>query len=158
MRKFGRIDANYRSLPDGHFPDRRPLGNLHFGNGTHRPLLWIPPCRVADFEGEKTDIIPGMSEPNPTFIWETITAHRRSAALKAGVELGVFDAFRNGPITAANLASKIGVGASHAHPLRFPNRPGAHTAILQTFSIETVFSLSPRTAKDVFKLSQKLNI
>lgn len=64
---------------------------------------------MVDFEGEKTDIIPGMSEPNPTFIWETITAHQRSAALKAGVKLGVFDALRNGPITAANLASEIGV-------------------------------------------------
>lgn len=45
-----------------------------------------------------------MSEPNPTLIWETITAHQRSAALKAGVELGIFDALGNGPVTAAELA------------------------------------------------------
>ena len=50
-----------------------------------------------------------MSEPNPTLIWETITAHQRSAALKAGVELGIFDALRNGPVTAADLASGTGV-------------------------------------------------
>ena len=54
-------------------------------------------------------MIPGMSDPNPTLIWETITAHQRSAALKAGVELGVFDALRNGPVTAAELASGVGV-------------------------------------------------
>jgi ubiquinone/menaquinone biosynthesis C-methylase UbiE len=50
-----------------------------------------------------------MSEPNPTLIWETITAHQRSAALKAAVELGVFNALRNGPMTAAELASGAGV-------------------------------------------------
>ncbi len=36
-----------------------------------------------------------MSEPNASLVWETITAHQRSAALKAGVELGVFDALRD---------------------------------------------------------------
>jgi hypothetical protein len=50
-----------------------------------------------------------MSEPNPTLIWETITAHQRSAALKAGVELGLFNALGDGPSTAAELASKAGV-------------------------------------------------
>jgi SAM-dependent methyltransferase len=50
-----------------------------------------------------------MSEPNPTLIWETITAHHRSAALKAAVELGVFTALHNGPLTAAELASGAGV-------------------------------------------------
>jgi ubiquinone/menaquinone biosynthesis C-methylase UbiE len=50
-----------------------------------------------------------MSEPNPTLIWDTITAHQRSAALKAGVELGVFNALGDGPSTAAELASKAGV-------------------------------------------------
>ena len=50
-------------------------------------------------------MIRGMSEPNPTLIWETITAHQRSAALKAGVELGVFNALHKGPLTAAELAS-----------------------------------------------------
>jgi ubiquinone/menaquinone biosynthesis C-methylase UbiE len=50
-----------------------------------------------------------MSEPNPLLVWETITGHQRSAALKAGVELGVFNALRDGPITAAELASRAGV-------------------------------------------------
>jgi hypothetical protein len=50
-----------------------------------------------------------MSEPDPTLIWDTITAHQRSAALKAGVELGVFNVLGDGPATAAELASKAGV-------------------------------------------------
>ena len=50
-----------------------------------------------------------MSEPNPTLIWDTITAHQRSAALKAGVELGVFDSLGDGPLAAAELASRAGV-------------------------------------------------
>lgn len=50
-----------------------------------------------------------MSEPNPTLIWETITAHQRSAALKAGVDLGVFNALGDGPRTAGELAFKAGV-------------------------------------------------
>jgi hypothetical protein len=50
-----------------------------------------------------------MSEPNPTLIWDTITAHQRSAALRAGVELGVFDALGDGAATAVELASRAGV-------------------------------------------------
>ena len=50
-----------------------------------------------------------MSEPNPALIWDTITAHQRTAGLKAGVELGVFNALGDGPHTAAELASHAGV-------------------------------------------------
>ena len=50
-----------------------------------------------------------MSEPNPTLVWDSINAHQRSAALRAGVELGVFDALGHGPATAAELASRAGV-------------------------------------------------
>lgn len=50
-----------------------------------------------------------MSEPNPGLIWDTITAHQRSAALKAGVDLGVFNALGEGPLTAAELATKASV-------------------------------------------------
>lgn len=50
-----------------------------------------------------------MSEPNPALIWDTITAHQRSAALKAGVDLGVFNALGDGPFTSAELAGKAGV-------------------------------------------------
>lgn len=48
-------------------------------------------------------------EPNPQLVFETITAHQRSAALRAGVELGVFDALGDGPATSAQLAAKAGV-------------------------------------------------
>jgi 2-polyprenyl-3-methyl-5-hydroxy-6-metoxy-1,4-benzoquinol methylase len=50
-----------------------------------------------------------MSEPNPTLVWDTIIAFQQSAALKAGVELGLFDALSEGPTTAASLAAKAGV-------------------------------------------------
>jgi hypothetical protein len=50
-----------------------------------------------------------MPEPNPQLIWDTITAHQRSAALKAGVELGLFNVLGDGPATAAELASKTGI-------------------------------------------------
>ncbi len=54
-------------------------------------------------------MIAGMSEPDPSLIWETITAHQRSAALKAGVELGVFNALSDRPISVAELAARTGV-------------------------------------------------
>lgn len=50
-----------------------------------------------------------MEQPNPEFVWDTMLAHQRSAALRAGVELGVFDALGDGPQTAAALAEKAGV-------------------------------------------------
>jgi 2-polyprenyl-3-methyl-5-hydroxy-6-metoxy-1,4-benzoquinol methylase len=50
-----------------------------------------------------------LNEPNPGLVWDTMTAHQRSAALKAGIELGVFDALGDGPTTAAALAAKAGV-------------------------------------------------
>lgn len=50
-----------------------------------------------------------MSHPNPSLIWETMTAHQRSAALKAGIELGVFAALGDGPATAPDLAARAGV-------------------------------------------------
>lgn len=50
-----------------------------------------------------------MNEPNPDLVWDTILAHQQSAALKAGVELGVFNALGDGPCTSAELAGKAGV-------------------------------------------------
>jgi ubiquinone/menaquinone biosynthesis C-methylase UbiE len=50
-----------------------------------------------------------MAEPNPALVWDAITAHQRSAALKAGVDLGVFNALGDGPRSAAELASRAGV-------------------------------------------------
>lgn len=50
-----------------------------------------------------------MTGPNPELVFEMMTAHQRSAALKAGVELGVFDALGDGPATSAQLAARAGV-------------------------------------------------
>lgn len=50
-----------------------------------------------------------MNEPNPGLVWDTMTAHQRSAALKAGIELGVFNALGDGPSTSVALAAKAGV-------------------------------------------------
>ena len=50
-----------------------------------------------------------MSEPNPALVWEAITAHQRCAALKAGVDLGVFNALGDGPRSAGELAFHAGV-------------------------------------------------
>ncbi len=50
-----------------------------------------------------------MEQPDPSLIWDTMTAHQRSAALKAGVELGVFDTLGDGPLGSAELASRAGV-------------------------------------------------
>jgi len=50
-----------------------------------------------------------MSEPNPGLIWDTMTAHLRGAALKAGIDLGLFNALGDGPATSAELAGRAGV-------------------------------------------------
>lgn len=50
-----------------------------------------------------------MNEPDAGLIWDTITAHQRSAALEAGVNLGVFNALGDGASTASELAAKAGV-------------------------------------------------
>ncbi len=50
-----------------------------------------------------------MEQPDPGLVWETMTAHQRGAALKAGVELGVFDALGDGPLSSAELAGRAGV-------------------------------------------------
>lgn len=50
-----------------------------------------------------------MGAPNPDLVWELMTAHQRTAALRAGVELGVFDALGEGPAAASELAARAGV-------------------------------------------------
>jgi len=55
------------------------------------------------------DTLSIMSEPNPGFVWELMTAHQRSAALKAGIELGLFAALGDGPATAHELATRAAV-------------------------------------------------
>ncbi len=50
-----------------------------------------------------------LPEPNPVLVWEAMTAYQRSAALKAGVDLGVFNALGDGPRSASELACQAGV-------------------------------------------------
>ncbi len=50
-----------------------------------------------------------MSAPNPALVWDTLTAHQRTAALRAAIELNVFGALSNGHRTAAAIAEQCGV-------------------------------------------------
>ena len=46
--------------------------------------------------------------PDPFLIFEMLQAHQRTAALQAGIELGLFGALGEGPADAAMLAAKCG--------------------------------------------------
>src|SRR5579862_9046371 len=46
------------------------------------------------------------SQPNPERIFDTLNAHQKTAALKAGIELEVFSAIGEGADTAAALARR----------------------------------------------------
>jgi len=48
----------------------------------------------------------GQTKPNPEFIFETLNAYHRTAALKAGIELDVFTAIGEGARTADALAKR----------------------------------------------------
>jgi 2-polyprenyl-3-methyl-5-hydroxy-6-metoxy-1,4-benzoquinol methylase len=48
----------------------------------------------------------GHSQPNPEKIFDTLNAHQKTAALKAGIELDVFTAVGEGVDTAAELAKR----------------------------------------------------
>ncbi len=48
----------------------------------------------------------GQSQPNPERIFDTLNAHQKTAALKAGIELDVFTAIGEGANTAAALARR----------------------------------------------------
>jgi hypothetical protein len=48
----------------------------------------------------------GHSQPNPEKIFDTLNAHQKTAALKAGIELDVFTAVGEGADTAAALAKR----------------------------------------------------
>ncbi|MCC6536204.1 MAG: class I SAM-dependent methyltransferase [Bryobacterales bacterium] len=50
-----------------------------------------------------------MSQPNPGLVWDTFTAHQRTAALRAAVELNLFGALSEGHKTAAAIAQRCGV-------------------------------------------------
>src|SRR5580658_2052320 len=63
--------------------------------------------RYASIPARGTPV--ALSEPNPQLVWEALTAYQRSAAVKAGVDLGVFNALGDGPRSAGDLASQAGV-------------------------------------------------
>lgn len=50
-----------------------------------------------------------MEQPNPGLVWDMFTAHQRSSAIKAAIELNLFDQLADGPVTSADMAHKIGV-------------------------------------------------
>ncbi|MBL8229257.1 MAG: methyltransferase domain-containing protein [Bryobacterales bacterium] len=50
-----------------------------------------------------------MDTPNPELVWNTITAHQRSAALRAAVDVGVFAVLSEAPRTAAEIAERCHV-------------------------------------------------
>src|ERR1051326_564856 len=45
-------------------------------------------------------------QPSPQLFFQTINAHQRTEALKAGIELGVFTAIGEGNTTAAEIAKR----------------------------------------------------
>jgi ubiquinone/menaquinone biosynthesis C-methylase UbiE len=47
-------------------------------------------------------------EPSPVSFWETVNAYQRTAALRAGIELGVFTAIGEGANTFESLAPRCG--------------------------------------------------
>jgi hypothetical protein len=49
-----------------------------------------------------------IPQPSPELFFETASAHQRTAALKAAVELDLFSAIGKGTLTAAETASKMG--------------------------------------------------
>jgi 2-polyprenyl-3-methyl-5-hydroxy-6-metoxy-1,4-benzoquinol methylase len=54
---------------------------------------------------------PIVKEPNPAFIFDALNAYQRSAALKAGIELGVFTQIARGKRDAKAIATAIGASA-----------------------------------------------
>ena len=49
---------------------------------------------------------PQEMEPNPQLVWDTINAHQRTSALRAGIELDLFTALGEKAETAQNLAER----------------------------------------------------
>ncbi|MBM3762810.1 MAG: hypothetical protein FJW36_21505 [Acidobacteria bacterium] len=48
-----------------------------------------------------------MEQPNPGLVWEMFTAHRRSSAIKAAIELNLFDHLGSSLISASAIAAKV---------------------------------------------------
>ena len=73
-----------------------------------------------------------LSESNPPLVWEALTAHQRCAALKAGVDLGVFN---------AAVALIIATTKALLVALFFMHLKGASEKLLKLVVISTVFFL-----------------
>lgn len=52
--------------------------------------------------------MPVSPNPDPALVWDLMTAHTKSTAVRAAVELKLFDALGNGNSTVAELASACG--------------------------------------------------
>jgi ubiquinone/menaquinone biosynthesis C-methylase UbiE len=55
--------------------------------------------------------IENNSEPSPQFIWDTINAYQRTAALRAAVELDLFTLIADGVDAATDIATRSGASA-----------------------------------------------
>lgn len=55
--------------------------------------------------------IGNSSEPNPQFIWDTMNAYQRTAALRAAIELDLFTLIADGADTATDIATRSGASA-----------------------------------------------
>jgi hypothetical protein len=58
--------------------------------------------------GRTPSTAPAEPEPSPVSFWETVNAYQRTAALRAGIELGVFTAVGEGANTSESLAARCG--------------------------------------------------
>jgi ubiquinone/menaquinone biosynthesis C-methylase UbiE len=58
--------------------------------------------------GRTPSTAPTQPEPSPVLFWETVNAYQRTAALRAGIELGVFTAVGEGANTSESLATRCG--------------------------------------------------
>lgn len=48
-----------------------------------------------------------MEQPNPGLVWDMFTAHQHSSAIKAAIELNLFDHLGSGPIYTSAIAAKV---------------------------------------------------
>jgi hypothetical protein len=58
--------------------------------------------------------IENNSEPNPQFIWDTINAYQRTAALRAAIELDLFTLIADGVDTVTDIAIRSGASARYS--------------------------------------------
>ena len=62
-------------------------------------------------------VLPDVQSANPGFIFETLLAYQRTAALRTAIEINLFGALGDGPARAADLAARCGVSERGARIL-----------------------------------------